>query len=35
MPQNILINRQIAPYAFSNLQKRVTFLPAISASVNF
>jgi len=35
MPQNILLNQKIAPYAFSNPQKRVTFLPAFSASVKF
>jgi hypothetical protein len=35
MPQNILINQKIAPYAFSNPQKRVSFLPAFSASVKF
>jgi hypothetical protein len=35
MPQNILVNRQIAPYALSHPEKRVTFLPAFSASVKF
>ncbi len=35
MPQNILVNRQIASYVYSNPQKRVTFLPAFSASVKF
>lgn len=35
MPQNILLNQKIAPFALSNPQKRVTFLPAFSASLKF
>jgi hypothetical protein len=35
MPQNIFLNNRIADYAFSNPGKRIDFLPAFSASVNF
>jgi len=35
MPQNIFFNRKIASYALANPQKRVTFLPAVSATLTF
>jgi hypothetical protein len=35
MPQNILINRRIAPLVSANPGKRINFLPAFSASLNF
>ena len=35
MPQNILFNRKIASFALANPGRRVNFLPAFSASVNF
>jgi hypothetical protein len=35
MPQNIFYNRKIASYALANPQKKVTFLPAISATLTF
>jgi len=35
MPQNIFLNNRIADYAFSNPGRRIDFLPAFSASVNF
>jgi hypothetical protein len=35
MPQNIFFNRQIASYALANPQKRVTLLPAFSATLRF
>jgi hypothetical protein len=35
MPQNIFFNNKIATYALANPQKRVTFLPAFSATLTF
>jgi hypothetical protein len=35
MPQNIFLNKQIASYALSNPGKRINFLPAFSATLNF
>lgn len=35
MPQNIFFNRKIAGYANANPGKRITFLPAFSATLNF
>lgn len=35
MPQNIFFNRKIASYALANPQKRITFLPAVSATLTF
>ena len=35
MPQNILLNKRIVPYAIANPGKRINLLPAFSASVNF
>jgi hypothetical protein len=35
MPQNLLINRRIAPLVSANPGKRINFLPAFSASLNF
>jgi hypothetical protein len=35
MPQNLLINRRIAPMVTANPGKRINFLPAFSASLNF
>ena len=35
MPQNLLINKRIASIANANPGKRITYLPAISASLNF
>jgi hypothetical protein len=34
-PQNIFINKKIAPYALSNPGKRIDLLPAFSASLRF
>jgi hypothetical protein len=35
MPQNLLINRKIAAYANANPGKRINYLPAFSATLNF
>jgi hypothetical protein len=35
MPQNIFFNKKIASYALANPQKKVTFLPAFSATLTF
>lgn len=35
MPQSIFLNKKIASYAFSNPGKRINFLPAFSATLNF
>jgi hypothetical protein len=35
MPQNIFFNRKIASYALANPQKKVMFLPAVSATLTF
>jgi hypothetical protein len=35
MPQNIFFNKRIASYAIANPQKKVTFLPAFSATLTF
>ena len=35
MPQNLLLNRKIATFANANPGKRITYLPAFSATLNF
>jgi hypothetical protein len=35
MPQNIFLNKKIADYAFANPGRRIDFLPAFSAAINF
>lgn len=35
MPQNLVLNRKIASYAFQHPEKRIDFLPAFSATLNF
>jgi len=35
MPQNIFINQKLAPSIFSHPEKRMSFLPAFSATINF
>ncbi len=35
MPQNLLLNKKIGSYAFSHPEKRIDFLPAFSATLNF
>ncbi len=35
MPQNLLLNKKIGSYAFSHPGKRIDFLPAFSATLNF
>lgn len=35
MPQNLLLNKKIGTYAFSHPGKRIDFLPAFSATLNF